>query len=206
MSLALTRGDEISKIVSMEKLLLHSCCGPCSTVCIERLKENFDLTIFYFNPNIEPKEEYEKRKDEQKKVCKFFGIPFVDCDYDNEGWHKSVKGFENQPEGGARCEKCFAFRLERTAEYAKENDFDLFSTTLTVSPYKKTEMINTVGKEISRLTGVKFLEESFKKKDGYLRSVALAKELDLYRQHYCGCMFAKIIQDKQFAEKQRKID
>lgn len=190
----------------MEKLLLHSCCGPCSTVCIERLKENFDLTVFYFNPNIEPREEYEKRKTEQKKVCDFFNIPFVDCDYDNEGWHKAVRGLEKEREGGARCEKCFAFRLEKTAQFAKENGFDLFSTTLTVSPYKKTEVVNFAGRCVSEATGVKFLEESFKKKDGYLRSVALAKELGLYRQHYCGCMFAKIIQDKEFLEKQRKTD
>ncbi len=190
----------------MEKMLLHSCCGPCSTVCIERLKEKYDLTIFYYNPNIEPKEEYEKRKEEQKKVCNFFEIPFVDFDYDNKLWHEAVKGLETEPEGGARCEKCFFFRLLKTAKFAKENDFDVFSTTLTVSPYKNTTIVNRAGKEVSEKEGIQFLEESFKKKDGYLRSVALAKELDLYRQHYCGCMFAKIIQDKQMAEKQRKID
>lgn len=190
----------------MEKMLLHSCCGPCSTVCIERLKENFDLTIFYCNPNIEPKEEYEKRKSEQKKVCTHFGIPFVDCDYDNDKWHMAVKGFENEPEGGARCKLCFAFRLDKTAQYAKAKGFDYFSTTLTVSPYKKTEVVNLVGREISKTREIKFLEESFKKKDGYLRSVALAKELELYRQHYCGCMFAKVIQDKQFAQRQQKTD
>ena len=190
----------------MEKMLLHSCCGPCSTVCIERLKEKYDLTIFYYNPNIEPKEEYEKRKEEQKKVCNYFEIPFVDFDYDNKLWHKAVKGLETEPEGGARCEKCFFFRLLKTAKFAKENDFDVFSTTLTVSPYKNTTIVNRAGKEVSEKEGIQFLEESFKKKDGYLRSVALAKDLDLYRQHYCGCMFAKIIQDKQMAEKQRKID
>ena len=113
---------------------------------------------------------------------------------------------ETEPEGGARCEKCFFFRLLKTAKFAKENDFDVFSTTLTVSPYKNTTIVNRAGKEVSEKEGIQFLEESFKKKDGYLRSVALAKELDLYRQHYCGCMFAKIIQDKQMAEKQRKID
>ncbi len=190
----------------MRKMLLHSCCGPCSTVCIERLKDEYDLTIFYYNPNIEPREEYEKRKTEQKKVCDFFNIPFVDCDYDNLLWHQAVKGFEKEREGGARCEKCFVFRLEKTAQFAKENGFDLFSTTLTVSPYKKTEVVNFAGREVSREIGICFLEESFKKKDGYLRSVALAKELDLYRQHYCGCMFAKIIQDKEFLAKQQKLD
>lgn len=190
----------------MKKLLLHSCCGPCSTVCIERLKDEYDLIIFYFNPNIEPKEEYEKRKEEQKKVCEHFDVPFVDCDYDNSGWHDFVKGFESEPEGGARCQKCFYFRLLETAKYAKNNNFDLFSTTLTVSPYKNTAVVNSVGKAISESLNMPFLEESFKKKDGYLRSVALSKELNLYRQHYCGCMFAKVIQDRQMAEKMRKID
>lgn len=164
------------------------------------------MTVFYFNPNIEPREEYEKRKAEQKKVCEFFDIPFIDCDYDNKGWHNVVKGLEHEREGGARCVKCFMFRLERTAEYAKEHGFDIFSTTLTVSPYKKTEVVNFAGREVSSALKIPFLEESFKKKDGYLRSVALAKELGLYRQHYCGCMFAKVIQDREFLEKQRKID
>ena len=175
----------------MKKLLLHSCCGPCSTVCIERLKDQFDLTIFYYNPNIEPKEEYEKRKEEQQKVCKFFNVPFVDFDYDNENWLKFVEGLENEREGGARCEKCFLYRLNRTAIYAKENGFDVFGTTLSVSPHKNTNIINAVGEEISKTQQIEFLPESFKKKDGYLRSINLAKEMNLYRQNYCGCHFAR---------------
>ena len=173
----------------MKKLLLHSCCGPCSTVVIERLKENFDLTVFYYNPNIEPKEEYEKRKAEQKKVCDFFNVPFLDFDYDNDGWRKFVTGLENEKEGGARCEKCFVYRLSRTAEYAKLHNFDIFATTLSVSPHKNTNIINAVGENISKQLDIEFLPESFKKKDGYLRSINLAKELDLYRQDYCGCMY-----------------
>ena len=174
----------------MKKLLLHSCCGPCSTVVIERLKERFDVTVFYYNPNIEPLEEYEKRKAEQKKVCKFMNVPFVDADWDNSHWREFVKGLEDEREGGARCEKCFFCRLKKTAEYAKENDFDIFATTLSVSPHKNTEIINKVGQQISEMVGLEFLPESFKKKDGYLRSVNLAKELKLYRQNYCGCEFS----------------
>lgn len=175
----------------MEKLLLHSCCGPCSTVVIERLKERYDVTVFYFNPNIEPFEEYEKRKEVQKKVCQFFGVDFIDFDYDNSGWTKFVEGLENEREGGARCTKCFFYRLERTAKFAKEHGYDLFATTLSVSPHKNSEVINAVGEEISKATEIAFLPESFKKKDGYLRSINLSKELELYRQNYCGCHFAR---------------
>lgn len=174
----------------MKKLLLHSCCGPCSTVVIERLKENFEVTVFYCNPNIEPKEEYEKRKVEQKKVCEKFVIPFIDADYDNKNWRDFVCRLENEPEGGARCEKCFYFRLKRTALYAKANKFDIFATTLSVSPHKNTEVINKVGHELSKDLQIEFLPESFKKKDGYLRSIKLSKELNLYRQNYCGCSFS----------------
>lgn len=174
----------------MKKLLLHSCCGPCSTVVIERLKDEYDLTVFYYNPNIEPEEEYIKRKEEQKKVCKNDKVPFVEAEYDNQEWLDFVKGLENEKEGGARCEKCFQFRLLKTARYAKENGFDLFATTLSVSPHKNTLVINKVGQELEKTEEIEFLPESFKKKDGYLRSVNLSKEMGLYRQNYCGCHFS----------------
>lgn len=171
-------------------MLMHSCCGPCSTVCIERMKDKYDLSVFYYNPNIEPVEEYEKRKEHQKKVCDHFGIPYVDFDYDNGAWRKFVEGLENEKEGGARCTKCFYYRLKKTAEFAKENRFDIFTTTLTVSPYKNSIVINNVGAMLEEETGVKFLQESFKKMDGYKRSIELSKQLGLYRQHYCGCLYA----------------
>ncbi len=177
--------------VMKRKLLLHSCCGPCSTVVIERLKDDFDLTIFYYNPNIEPKEEFEKRKIEEIKVCKHFNIPFVEGEYDNEEWLEFVKGLENEREGGARCEKCFYFRLLKTAQYATQHGFDMFATTLSVSPHKNTIIINKVGQEIEQNEKIEFLPESFKKKDGYLRSINLSKELNLYRQNYCGCHFSR---------------
>ena len=173
-----------------QKILLHSCCGPCSTVCIERLKDDYDVTVFYYNPNIYPREEYEKRKAEQKKVCEFFNIPVIDGDYDEESWLTYIKGMETEKEGGARCEKCFYYRLYKTALVAKENKFDNFGTTLTVSPHKSTLVINKVGKEIEEEVKIPYLEESFKKKDGYLRSRNLSKELSLYRQNYCGCRFS----------------
>lgn len=174
-----------------KKLLLHSCCGPCSTVVIERLLDEFDVTVFYYNPNIEPKEEYEKRKAEQQKVCKKFCVPFVDADYDNENWLAFVKGLENEKEGGARCKQCFVFRLQKTAEFAKNHGFDIFATTLSVSPHKNTAVINEVGLQIANEREIEFLPESFKKKDGYLRSINLSKELGLYRQNYCGCHFSR---------------
>lgn len=189
----------------MKRLLLHSCCGPCSTVVIERLKENFELVVFYYNPNIEPFEEYEKRKQEQQKVCQYFGIDFVDFDYDNDGWRNFVSGLEDEKEGGARCEKCFVYRLRRTGEYAKEHDFDIFASTLSVSPHKNTNMINAVGEKVSEELGIEFLPESFKKKDGYLRSINLSKELDLYRQNYCGCLFGLKAQQKNMGEDVERI-
>lgn len=193
----MTGKQKQSKIIFvMKKMLLHSCCGPCSTVVIERLKDVYDLTIFYFNPNVEPFEEYEKRKAEQQKVCEYFGVKFVDFDYDNIGWHKFVSGLEKEKEGGARCEKCFLFRLKVTGEYAKKNGFDIFATTLSVSPHKNTMTINNVGEQVSKEVELEFLPESFKKKDGYLRSINLSKELKLYRQSYCGCLFAKSQMEK----------
>ena len=185
----------------MKKLLLHSCCGPCSTVVIERLKEDFEVTVFYYNPNIEPKEEYEKRKEEQKKVCQNFGVTFIDFDYDNANWREFVAGLEKEKEGGARCEKCFVYRLSRTAKYAKGHGFDIFATTLSVSPHKNTNLLNNIGEAISEQEKIEFLPENFKKKDGYLRSINLSKELGLYRQNYCGCLFGKINFENEKAQK-----
>ena len=159
---------------------------------IERLKDDYDVTVFYYNPNTEPFEEYEKRKVEQMKVCKHFDVPFVDFDYDNDGWHKFVEGFENEPEGGARCGKCFVYRMRGTARFAKAKGFDIFASTLSVSPHKNTNLINLVGESVSKEFEIEFLPESFKKKDGYLRSINLSKELNLYRQQYCGCLYSKV--------------
>lgn len=172
-------------------LLLHSCCAPCSTAVITRLKDYFDVTIFYYNPNIEPLEEYLKRKEEQKRIVSKFGIKFLDCDYENEIFKSISKGLEDLPEGGYRCHKCYELRLTKTAITAKENNFEYFGTTLTVSPYKNSQVLNAIGKDIEELTKVKFLYSDFKKKEGYKLSIELSKKYNLYRQNYCGCIYSK---------------
>ena len=184
------------------KILLHSCCAPCSTAVIERLSEEFDITILYYNPNIYPEEEYVKRKNEEIKYIEILNktkpeisLSMLDCDYDCITFYNAVKGLENEREGGARCAVCFKVRLEKTAQLAKENGFDCFGTTLTVSPHKNAELINSIGKAIEKQEGVRFLESNFKKQNGYKRSVELSKENGLYRQNYCGCEFALRIQE-----------
>lgn len=187
--------EEMKKIISNlddhNKLLLHSCCGPCSSSVIERLRDYFDITVIYYNPNIEPKEEYEKRKSEQLRLLNELGIKFMDIDYLNNEYHEKVKGYENEPENGLRCSLCFELRLDKTASKAKENNFDYFGTTLTVSPHKNSKIINEIGLKLEEKYGVKFLLSDFKKEDGYKRSIELSKKYDLYRQDYCGCLYSK---------------
>lgn len=183
--------EEIRKLDGKRTLLMHSCCGPCSTACIERLKDYFDITVLYYNPNIEPLEEYNKRKETQKIVLRRLNIKYMDSDYDNETFRQLTKELKDEPEGGKRCIVCFGLRLKETAKRAKENSFDYFTTTLTVSPHKNSELINKLGIEIGEHVGVKFLVADFKKREGYKRSIELSKEFDLYRQNYCGCLYSK---------------
>ena len=194
-----------------QKILLHSCCAPCSTAVIERLKDDYDIVIFYFNPNIYPEEEYLKRKAEEIKYIKHLNeidkdlsISMLDCDYESEKFYKAVKGYENEREGGARCALCFKLRLEETAKKAKELNFDIFGTTLTVSPHKNAELINSIGLAIEKEIGVKFLVSNFKKQNGYKRSIELSKENNIYRQNYCGCEFALKIQQTEAPESLNK--
>lgn len=191
----------LSNLTGRKKILLHSCCAPCSTSCIERLTPYFDITILYYNPNIEPKEEYEKRKQYQiNLITKFKSIhklDFIDCDYNNEKYHEIVKGLENEKEGGARCNKCYFLRMEKTALLAKKLGYDFFGTTLTVSPYKHSHTINAIGKSLEEKYNICFLYSDFKKEEGYKRSIELAKEYNLYRQDYCGCLYAKIRQEEK---------
>lgn len=179
----------ISKLDYKPKLLLHSCCAPCSSYCITYLKDNFDITILYYNPNIEPFEEYNKRKEEQIKLCNIFGINVMDCDYDNLEYHKVVEGLEQEKEGGCRCFKCYELRLKKTASLAL--NYDYFGTTLTVSPYKNSKKINEIGLSLEKQYGIKYLVSDFKKKEGYKKSIELSKEYDLYRQNFCGCIYSK---------------
>lgn len=185
----------IDNLSDRPKLLLHSCCGPCSTTVLSILKDYFDVTVLYYNPNIEPKEEYEKRKREQIKFIQALGseyVKFRDIDYDNATFRNSTKGLEDAPEGGVRCTVCFKLRLSKTAEIALKEGYQYFGTTLTVSPHKNSEVINKIGALLEREFGVKYLYSDFKKKDGYKKSIILSKEYDLYRQDYCGCEFGKV--------------
>ena len=187
--------DVISHIDKSKKpkLLLHVCCAPCSTACLELLNQYFDITVFYYNPNISPFEEYQKRlAEEQKFVFNCYpNIKVVEIGYDGEKFEKLAVGLEDVPEGGARCKRCYRLRLSKTAEYAKQNGFDYFTTTLTVSPYKNSDALNEIGEELAKHLGINYLTSDFKKNDGYKRSIELSKDFGLYRQDYCGCKYSK---------------
>ena len=174
------------------KLLLHSCCAPCSSACLERLKDTFEITVLYYNPNIDEEAEYAKRKAEQIRFLKETGWANVlDCDHDAEAFKKISQGLENEPERGKRCYLCYALRLEKTAEIAKANGFAWFATTLTLSPHKNAEWLNELGEKVGGRYALNYLCTDFKKKGGYYRSLELSKQYDLYRQDFCGCKFSK---------------
>ena len=173
------------------RLLLHSCCGPCSSYVLEYLKRNFAVTLLYYNPNVQPEAEYEKRLHYQREVLKHIPAEIMECSYDGAVFTTAARGLESEPEGGARCTRCFALRLEETAKRAAGLGFDWYCTTLTVSPHKDQERINRLGAEIGTLYGVKWLPSDFKKRDGYLRSIRLAEQYGLYRQDWCGCAFSR---------------
>ena len=169
-------------------LLLHCCCAPCSSACLERLKDYFKITVLFYTPNIEDGE-YERRKNELIRFVSETGwADFIDCGHDANEFYSAVKGLENENEGGARCAKCFELRLAKTASVAKERGYDYFTTTLTISPLKNASAINEIGE---RLGGDKWLYSDFKKKNGFLRSTELSAKHNLYRQDYCGCVFSK---------------
>ena len=177
-----------------EKLLLHSCCSVCSSHVISVLAPEYELSVFYYNPNIWPEDEYIHRKEEQIRLLQeadfCCGVGYYDLDYDHNEYLECVKGLENEPENGARCSVCFRLRLEKTASFALDHGFDCFCTTLTVSPHKNSAVINAIGEEVSEKYGIRWIHSDFKKKDGYLHSTRLAKEYGLYRQDFCGCEFA----------------
>ena len=187
---------EYTKTLSQKPtLLLHACCAPCSSAVLEVLSEHFDITIFFYNPNISPKSEFDYRLDELYRLLgemNLSQIKIVAPDYDENEFFEIAKGNESLPEGGARCKDCYRLRLEKTAEYAKRDGFDYFTTTLSVSPYKNAQALNEIGSELSEKYGVKYLLSDFKKNDGYKRSCQLSREFNLYRQNYCGCIFSKM--------------
>lgn len=176
---------EISSFGFKPKLLLHCCCAPCSSAVIERLKEFFEITFYYFNPNIYPESEYIKRKDEFEKL----GVKVISGEYCHDNFKKLVKGFENEKEGGQRCKICIAHRLDETFRYAVNNNFEVVTTTLSISPHKDAEFINLLGENLEEKYGVKYLHADFKKQNGYLRSIEICKDKQIYRQDYCGCEF-----------------
>lgn len=175
-------------------LLLHSCCAPCSTSCLERLYPYFKIDILYYNPNINDSEEYYKRLTEQKRFVleRYNGnINVLETTYSPNDFLAAIKGYENEKEGGNRCKICYKLRLKETAIYAKENGYNYFTTTLSVSPYKNAKWLNEIGESLEKLYGVNYLYADFKKGGGYLRSTELSKEYNLFRQDYCGCDFSK---------------
>lgn len=186
---------ELESKEQVPRLLLHSCCAPCSSYVLEYLSCFFRITVFFYNPNIYPPEEYAVRAEEEKRLIR--EMPFVhpvdmlEKVYEPEEYYRAVKGLEREPEGGARCEKCFELRLYQTALAAKAGGYDYFTTTLTISPLKSAPKLNQIGERVGKETGVAFLPSDFKKKDGYRRSIQLSKEYDLYRQNYCGCVYSR---------------
>ena len=184
-------------------LLLHSCCAPCSSYCLEYLSQYFKITVLYYNPNLFPAGEYERRVSEQKKLVSAlptkYPVTLVEMKGEPEEFYSAVKGLEHIREGGERCFACFKLRLERAARYAKENGFDFFTTTLTISPLKNAQKLNEIGEAVGEKFGVRHLPSDFKKKNGYKRSVELSKVYGLYRQDYCGCVFSK--REREEAEK-----
>lgn len=187
--------EEINETGARKSLLLQACCAPCSSYVLEYLSEYFDITLLFYNPNISPKSEYFFRAEELKRLCNELPLTakpkIIVCDYDNEPFLKMAKGLENLLEGGERCFLCYRLRLEEAAKYAKEQNFDYFCTTLSISPHKNAEKLNEIGGELSEKYGVKYLYSDFKKKNGYKRSIELSKEYNLYRQNYCGCIYSK---------------
>jgi len=198
------RNSEETKI-EKPSLLLHSCCGPCSTSVIERLIREYKITVFFYNPNIADREEYLKRKETQLKFIEHYNlkidkidvVSFLEGPYEPSVFKEISRGLESEPEGGSRCTECFRFRLEKTAETAKMWGNDIFGTTLTVSPHKNFALINKIGLDLAIKYGLSYLAEDLKKKAGYQRSIEMSKEFGLYRQRFCGCDYSKKEEKKE---------
>lgn len=199
---------ELEKVIGKNKredktpsLLLHSCCAPCSSYTIEYLSKYFNITVLYYNPNISPRAEYDKRKAEQIRLINEMKteneVSFIDCDYNYSEFEEIAKGYEDCPEGGARCFRCYELRLRKTAQLAVKNNFDYFCTTLSISPLKNSQKINEIGYKIENELKVNWLPSDFKKREGYKRSIELSREYNLYRQNFCGCVYSKEEKNEQ---------
>lgn len=187
--------DENQKLNRVPTLLLHACCAPCSSYVLEYLSNYFKITVFYYNPNITPYEEYQKRIEEVKNLIKQiptkYPVSLIEGQYENEIYEQMIRGKEEEKEGGSRCYLCYQLRMKMTAKLAKEQQFDYFTTTLSISPYKNANWINEIGKKLEQEFNIPYLYSDFKKKGGYQRSIELSKKYKLYRQDYCGCIYSK---------------
>lgn len=195
--------EKMQKEGKRGRLLLHSCCAPCSSYVIELLSQYFDIEVFFFNPNIYPEEEYIRRREEQIRLIKEMGLTYrvIELPHDSASFYEAIKGYEQSGEGSERCFNCFHLRLEKTAQYAKAHHFDFFTTTLTISPMKNARKLNEIGKALEEEYGVSFLYSDFKKNNGYKCSVELSKQYQLYRQNYCGCVYSQ----KEAREREKKL-
>lgn len=191
---------ELDNVILKEKglgrkprLLLHVCCAPCSSYVQEYLTPYFEITLFYYNPNIDSEDEYRHRSDELERLVREAGFPseVVICDHDPESFERIAKGYEDEKEGGARCRRCYELRMRKAAEYAADGDFDFFTTTLSISPHKNADWINEIGEALAAEYGVAHLPSDFKKRNGFKRSIELSEEYGLYRQDYCGCRMSR---------------
>lgn len=195
MNYQLVLENELKNLDGVPKLLLHVCCAPCSSYVLEYLSNYFAITVFYYNPNIDTYEEYNKRMEESRRFTNEFKgkypIKFVEIGHNNDEYESVIDGLRNENEGGLRCFKCYRLRLEKAFIYAKEHGYDYVTTSLTISPLKNSKKINEIGDELSRSYGIKYLFSDFKKKEGYKRSIVLSREYNLYRQNYCGCKYSK---------------
>lgn len=188
--------EQVKEQETIPTLLLHSCCAPCSSYVLEYLSNYFKITIFFYNPNISHKEEYQRRVEEQKRLISSLDVKhtinFIEGTYEPNRFYKVAKGFEDAPEGGERCFRCYELRLEEAASTAHDNSFDYFTTTLSISPHKNAAKLNEIGEKLSGQYNVAYLYSDFKKKNGYKRSIELSKEHNLYRQDYCGCIYCEL--------------
>ena len=195
MNYQLVLDETLKNLNGVPKLLLHACCAPCSSYCIEYLSNYFEITIYYYNPNIDTEEEYKYRFSELERFIKEFKTKYpvhlINAGYNKQDFMNIARGLENEPERGARCLKCYRLRLEKSYQFAQDNNYDYITTTLTLSPHKNSKVINEIGGELEKEYNVPYLYSDFKKRDGYKRSIILSAEYNLYRQDYCGCLYSK---------------
>ena len=197
MSNANKTDSSLSSKEDKPNLLLHICCAPCATYVIELLRGDFDLTAFFYNPNIQPEAEYNRRRDEVRRLAALMGFKLICLDQGQEEWLEKVRGWEDEPEGGYRCQICYKFRLEKSAQYAKEEGFCWYASTLSISPHKQAKVINKIGRGLGEKHEINFFQADFKKRDGFKKSCELSNKYELYRQDYCGCLFSLRSEDKE---------